>query len=295
MIPEKSKTSGVADYYNKNTRRFLRLGQGGKQLSIHRAVWGPGVADRQSAFHYVHNSILKTIQEIRPKSVIDLGCGIGGSMIYLAEKTAPKFIGVTISSIQKEIGAGLMKEKNLSDRCTIFHHDFSDAVFIGELVKKKSEKPLLVFCIESFVHAIESDRFVRDLSRFLTPGDVLIICDDFLTKTGGEPNSEKKKRLLREFKQGWKIGTLLEIGSVRKLGDKYGFDLQQDENLTMYLEIGRPRDVLIRILIRLLKIFLIKAKFTGSSWLDNLIGGNALQKSIRTGLIEYHFLVFQKI
>ncbi len=37
-----------ADYYDRNTRGFLRFGQGGHSGAIHRAVRGPGVPVERS-------------------------------------------------------------------------------------------------------------------------------------------------------------------------------------------------------------------------------------------------------
>ena len=48
----------VEAYYESNTRRFLRFGQGGQEGAIHRAVWGPGVRTRTQAFHYVEERFL---------------------------------------------------------------------------------------------------------------------------------------------------------------------------------------------------------------------------------------------
>ena len=38
----------VKRFYDRNTARFQRLGEGG--TSIHRAVWAPGVATLEEAF-----------------------------------------------------------------------------------------------------------------------------------------------------------------------------------------------------------------------------------------------------
>src|SRR5438045_725041 len=69
-------TEGVRRYYDDNSARFERHGQGG--ASIHRAVWGPGVASRAAAFHHVDELILQSLRGLglAPR-VVDLGCRPG--------------------------------------------------------------------------------------------------------------------------------------------------------------------------------------------------------------------------
>ena len=80
----------VQRYYDRHTAAFLRYGQGGGAGAIHRAVWGPGVETREAAFHYVEDRIVDQLRATLPAaaqpSVLDLGCGVGGSLCHLAER-----------------------------------------------------------------------------------------------------------------------------------------------------------------------------------------------------------------
>ena len=89
----------TADYYDANTKGFLRWGHGGQHLAIHRAVWGPGVRDRTQAFHFVHDLIADLARSEGSEALLDLGCGVGGSMIYLAGLLDLPFSGLTISGV----------------------------------------------------------------------------------------------------------------------------------------------------------------------------------------------------
>ena len=85
----------VRRYYDNNATTFERLGQGG--TSIHRAVWGPGVSSRADAMHYVDELLLDIVSRLPPDeldgvpdgprpTVVDLGCGLGASLLYLADR-----------------------------------------------------------------------------------------------------------------------------------------------------------------------------------------------------------------
>src|SRR5688572_25031156 len=94
--PGQSHSDQVRTFYERNSERFERLGQGG--TSFHRAVWGPGTVTRQDAFHYVDELILSRLRPLggTPK-VVDLGCGVGASLLYLAARMEITGEGITIS------------------------------------------------------------------------------------------------------------------------------------------------------------------------------------------------------
>ncbi|MBV1862051.1 MAG: hypothetical protein KUG77_26760, partial [Nannocystaceae bacterium] len=64
-------TRDVEEYYEANTKRFLRFGQGGTVGAIHRAVWGPGVQTRTEAFHHVHERLLQRVGP-QTRRILDL-------------------------------------------------------------------------------------------------------------------------------------------------------------------------------------------------------------------------------
>ena len=52
----------------------------------------------------------------RPKSVVDVGCGIGGSSRYIASKFGAKCQGITLSPIQAQRANALVIAQGLSQR-----------------------------------------------------------------------------------------------------------------------------------------------------------------------------------
>src|SRR5262245_18219206 len=78
VSPSPSATDDVRDYYDQNTRSFLRWGQGRGTGTIRRAIWGPGVEGRVEAFHYVDAEIARRLRLGTESGmrVVDLGCGV---------------------------------------------------------------------------------------------------------------------------------------------------------------------------------------------------------------------------
>ena len=63
-----------------------------------------------------------------------------------------------------------------------------------------------------------------------------------------------------------------------------------NQDLTSYLELRRPRDRLISLLVELGRPFHIPG-YRWRSW----VGGNALQLALQDGLLEYRLLTWQKL
>ena len=108
-ISAATKTDSVRRYYDRHTSSFLAYGQGGQHGCIHRAVWGEGVETREQAFHYVDNLLATTLTNhamtTEATHIIDLGCGIGASLCFLANKFPISGTGITLSPVQQRIAS----------------------------------------------------------------------------------------------------------------------------------------------------------------------------------------------
>jgi hypothetical protein len=60
-------------------------------------------------------------------------------------------------------------------------------------------------------------------------------------------------------------------------------------DLTPYLELDRPRDVVLDRVVKVARHLLLP----GYRW-RSLLGGNALQRAIKAGLIEHRFLAWTR-
>ena len=273
-------TELVRRYYDHNAGAFERLGQGG--ASIHRAVWGPGVSTRAGAIHYVDDLLLATLPAgIDRPTVIDLGSGLGATLLYLAERVDLRGEGLTISPRQAERAAALIAAAGAGDRVRCREGDF---LFVPDDLAGQAD---LTFSLEAFVHSPDPDRYLGEAARTLRPGGRLVICDDFLT-SADPPGAARAARWLAEFRDGWRVGSLLTVDQVRTLAAGRGLTLVRDLDLTSALELRRPRDRFISALVAVARV----ARPAGDYW-RSLTGGNALQLALIHGLLSYRFLEFQ--
>jgi cyclopropane fatty-acyl-phospholipid synthase-like methyltransferase len=273
-------TDLVRNYYDSTTTAFERLGQGG--ASIHRAVWGPGVTSREAAHHYVDELLLATLPDgVDQPTAVDLGCGLGASLLYLAGRADLRGEGITISPRQVARARVLIAAAGVGDRVRCREGDFL------ALPSDLAGQADLTFSIEAFVHSPDADRYLQQAARSLKPGGRLVICDDFLTSKE-PPDSPRAARWLREFRAGWHVGSLLSVPEVVALAAAHGLELVRDLDLTSALELRRPRDRWISVLVALGRWL----RPPGQYW-RSLLGGNALQHALVRGLLSYRFVEFR--
>jgi len=274
-------TERVRRYYDNNAAAFERLGQGG--ASIHRAVWGPGVSSRAEAFHHVDELILGTLPpDLAKPAIVDLGCGLGASLVYLAGRIDMSGEGITISAAQAARAAEIIAEAGAGERVRCREGDFLSVP--DDLVGQAD----LAFSIEAFIHSPDAGRYFEQAALVLRPGGKLVLCDDFLN-SAAPPRTPRDRRLLEEFRVGWHAGSLLAVEQVRQAAAEHGLTLVREIDLTLYLELRRPRDRWISLLVGVGGVFRPK----GMYW-QSLVGGNALQWALLNGLLSYRFLVFGK-
>lgn len=271
----------VRRYYDRHTATFLRYGQGGGAGAIHRAVWGPGVESREAAFHYVEDCIADRLRDALPAgtepSVVDLGCGVGGSLCYLAGRLPIRGAGVTLSPLQARLATARIRAAGLHDRIRCLEGDYADP----GLALPAAD---LAYAIESFVHGPDPAGFFAQCARVVRPGGLLLICDD-VRRAGGDAAAH---RTIERFRRGWRINTLLDREALRALAAEAGFEHRSTHDLTPFLETGRPRDRAIGLLAALVGWLPIDAR------LGHLTGGNALRTCLRRGWIGYDLALFRR-
>jgi cyclopropane fatty-acyl-phospholipid synthase-like methyltransferase len=269
----------IRRYYDRHSASFVRYGQG--RGSIHRAVWGPGTWTREEAFHYVDDQMVALVRRLpSPPSdvhVVDLGCGVGASLCYLAERLPFRGTGITLSPTQAAMARGLVADRGLSGRVECVEGDYCE-------LPPDIPTADLAYAIESFVHGPDPVRFFDQCRRLIKRGGVLAICDDVRRGTV----SPAANRAVEEFMKGWHINTLLDRDTLVRLARDAGFVHQSTLDLTSLLEIKRIRDRAIAGGVALLK----RLPFNTDRF-DYVIGGDALQTCLARGWIGYELTVFR--
>jgi SAM-dependent methyltransferase len=273
----------IRRYYDRHTSAFVSFGQRGSDGAIHRAVWGPGATTHRQAFRYVEDQIALLLQNLPPSfgesNVVDLGCGVGASLCYLAERLPLRGTGITLSPVQARFAEQRIRKSGFADRLRCIEGDYCD-------LPAGTGPADLAYAIESFVHVADPARFFAQCRNLLRPGGVLVICDDFRRST----SAPRAARSIERFRRGWHVNTLLDRDELRSLARAAGFEHEATTDLSPHLELRRVRDRLTSALLALFGWLPLQETRYGY-----LAGGSALQTCIERGWIGYDLALFRRL
>ncbi|MDY6940616.1 MAG: methyltransferase domain-containing protein [Cyanobacteriota bacterium] len=102
------------------------------------------------------------------QQILDIGCGIGGSTLYLAEKFSTKAIGITLSPVQANRATERAAEARIAGEAGFLVADALNVPFADESFD-------LVWSLESGEHMPDKAGFLRECYRLLKPGGTLIL------------------------------------------------------------------------------------------------------------------------
>ncbi len=280
--PATSSSHTVRQYYEQNTGWFLSFGRQRDTRTIHRAVWAEGVSRTDEALNYTNRLILDHLLELAeaiPGETLraaDLGCGVGGSLFFLARRIPAPFqgVGLTISPQQARLARIHAAQINLQERLAFVEADFQHLPLAGGLEA--------AFSIEAFAHSPDPADYLRGAAFLLRRGGRLILCDDFRSNDGDDGDG-----WLRAFRQGWQVPGLSRPDRVEELAESFGLELRLSTDLTPYLRLSALPSWLARAITR------SGAVIRHPYW-QSITGGVALQQCLKLGLVRYRFMVFER-
>lgn len=270
-------------YYEASTGRFLRVGGSGESLAIHRGLWPEGVTTPEAAAGEINRLIVARLQTLgvaAPTRLLDLGCGVGGSLLHFAAAwPGARLEGVTISPRQAALARRFAAGRGLAPRLTVRCGDF--------LVPAGTPADLAV-AIESHVHAPSAAAFLAAARSQLADGGHLVLVDDMLARPAAALTPAEARRVAT-FRRGWHLGHVPDAETLTAEAGDAGLRLRHDEDLTPLLNLDRWRDKALRLLGPCADVLGL------GRWplFSNMIGGNALTQSYRAGLMRYRLMVFR--
>jgi SAM-dependent methyltransferase len=272
----------TSDYYDglaawTGFARALGYGGGYGELTVHRALADPRAGGRPTVTR-IHDLLAEALPVARLTHVVDLGCGLGGTMIALAAHGTARFTGLTLSERQAATARRAVARAKLAQRVEILVRSYDEPA---------EQRFDAAIAIESLSHSSDPAATLRSVAARLTPGAWLAICDDM------PHESARGTTDLAVFQHGWRLPALYGAAELEAALHGCGFALVADRDLTSEL---RPRHLTrIRALQRInrtLRRFAPTTKI--ESLLDSYHGGLALERLYRHGLMSYRLLVARK-
>jgi tocopherol O-methyltransferase len=153
-----------------------------------------------------------------PQNIIDVGCGIGGSTLYLAQKFGSQATGITLSPVQasrgeeRAIAAGLAEQVSFAV-ANALEMPFEDDSFD------------LVWSLESGEHMPDKAKFLSECYRVLQPGGKIIFatwCHRETDSWAGDLTPSEVAHL-KEIYRVYCLPYVISLSEYRAIATECGF------------------------------------------------------------------------
>ncbi len=161
---------------------------------------------------------------IKPgERVLDVGCGWGSNLLYLAEHTKGDFLGITLSERQRDEALQRARAAGVADRVRI------EVRHVEDLALEPASFDAILFS-GSIVHMHNREGVHGMVGRLLRPGGRLLISDCYYpAESRGDRESAATQYI---FVEALGYCRLLHLSEELALIEKAGLDILHVEDLT---------------------------------------------------------------
>jgi tocopherol O-methyltransferase len=158
--------------------------------------------------------------------VLDIGCGLGGSALWLADQFDCQVTGITISPVQARMAAAKAKTRGLTHRVQFQVQDANQW-------RPDPASVDLIWIMESSEHFLDKPGFFERCARALKPAGVLAVCA-WLRRDG--PVREEEQPLVNTIAEAMLSASLGSISDYQRWMRNAGLTVTAAEDLTRHVE-----------------------------------------------------------
>ena len=230
MAP-KASNQGIKEYYDHNQILYdLVYSQGTN--GMHYGFWDKNTKSSSDAILNTNRITSKYLEIGANDTVLDAGCGVGGTSIFIAEKSGANVHGITISDVQLKKAKALASRSKNPGLLSFSNQDFTRTGFKDGTFSK-------VFGIESVCHATKKISFLREAHRILKKNGRIVVADGFLARP---PLTEREKTTYQKWLDGWALPHLAKKEEFYSDLKKAGFKKVRYHD--MLLKVRKSRDII---------------------------------------------------
>lgn len=211
----------VAAYYDQTQNHYQRWWQLNKGMALHFGIWYDDTRSFLESLNNTNKHLAELATITAGQKVLDAGCGVGGSAIFLAKNNRAIITGITLSELQARTAnknAIIHQVEQLVDFKVL---DFCDT-------KLSSDSYDIIWACESSSSATDKQQMAAEWFRLLKPGGKIVLSDFFKTTD----TQADKDQLLDKWAATWAMSPLVTNNYLKQQLEVAGFEIKQTNDLT---------------------------------------------------------------
>jgi cyclopropane fatty-acyl-phospholipid synthase-like methyltransferase len=208
----------VRNYYRETTEKSYLAKWSGESLALHFGISDESTTSIEDSLLNSNRYLANKARVVTGARVLDSGCGVGGSSLWLAKECGAQVTGVTIAPKQVELAHGFAVERGVADRVTFLLRDFM-------AVNLPAASFDVVWNIESLCHSADPRAYLEQVWDLVADGG-RFACLDFFLGHKGDPNHA------RAMCDGWGLPALQHAAGLARMLEEIGFTDVETEDLT---------------------------------------------------------------
>ena len=188
----------IINYYEDCDIDYRLVWQIDSNFSLHYGYYDADHRRHKAAVLNMNRVLAEQARVKQGDKILDAGCGVGGSCLWLAEHYDVQCTGINISEYQLSRARKLAKKKNLDSRIDYQVRSYLDTGFEDNTFD-------VVWGMESVCYAENKKEFLEEAYRILKPGGRVAVADGFLNDINPE---ERYEGMLRDWLDGWAVPNL---------------------------------------------------------------------------------------
>lgn len=214
--------SAVARYYDK-VQWLYNLGwSSGGTRSLHYGLWWDDTRSLAVAIANGDRFVAEKLAVNASDHVLDMGCGVGGTSVYLAKTFGCRVTGITVSRVQLEQAAKYAAASGVGHLVKFELMDFTTMTFRDAMFTK-------AFTQETANYAADKRTLVREAHRVLVPGGCYVSLDAF-QRRDEHPGEEEAR--LRRVLRGWACEGLERFDRYVAFAEEVGLKVVQSGDVS---------------------------------------------------------------